>query len=88
MLDIFFSRDFSFGRQLCPCKLLDCVITFLCFELIRRDSLLDRRSDRDTIKLGFARFFGLLSLVSHNFKLLFKFIGLLIVFYVKQKLGT
>ena len=32
---IFFSRDFSFGWQLCSCKLLDCVIiTFFYFKLI------------------------------------------------------
>ena len=87
LLDISFSRDFSFGCQLCSYKLLDCVITFLCFELIRRGSLLDPQSDRDIIKFGFVRFFGLVSLVSQKFILLFKFIGLLIVFYVEQKFG-
>ena len=85
MLDVFFTRDFSFGWQLCSCKLLDSIITFLCFELIRCGLLLDRRSDRDIIKLGFVRFFGWVSKVSQNFILLFKFIGLLIVFYVGQK---
>ena len=56
VLDILFHVTFSFDWQLCSCKLLDCVITFLCFELIRRGSLLDRRSDRDTIKLDFVMF--------------------------------
>ena len=54
--DIFFHVAFSFDWQLCSCKLLDCVITFLCFELIRRRSPLGRRSDRDTSKLGFVMF--------------------------------